>query len=74
MSDEGVTNGELYRLILEMKKETGLALSGIYTEQKLTNGRVRRAEVAIAMLQVGYALGAFVLGGLFLWAVNKLGS
>lgn len=32
--------------------------------QKLTNGRVRAAEIAIAVLSWAYALGAVVLGWL----------
>ncbi len=84
MSDEGVTNGELYRLILamkqethaslaSMKQETGAALAGIYAEQKLTNGRVRRSELAIVVLQVGYAIAAAIGGALFYWALNAWG-
>jgi hypothetical protein len=67
---EEITNGELHRTLLEVKKQ----LADIYTEAKATNGRVRRNEVAIAVLQVGYVLGAFVLGAVFVWALNVWGQ
>lgn len=65
-----VTNGELYRTLQAMRQDHGQQLASIYAEAKLTNGRVRRAELSIAVLQVGYLLGAFIFGGVFLWALN----
>jgi hypothetical protein len=72
--NEEITNGELHRTLLQIKTDHGLQLSAIFAEQKLTNGRVRRNEVAIAVLQVGYVLGSFVLGAVFLWVVNNWGK
>jgi hypothetical protein len=66
VSDE-ITNGELHRNILELK----LQVANVYTEAKLTNGRMRRNEVAIAVLQVGYVLGAAVLSAGLMWLVNN---
>lgn len=37
----------------------------ILIEVRATNGRVRKAEVAIAILQWAYAIGAAVLAGWF---------
>jgi hypothetical protein len=41
-------------------------LQEILEQAKLTNGRVRGHDVKIAILQVGYALGAFLAGSWFL--------
>lgn len=68
MSEE-ITNGELHRTLLEFKRQ----LDSIYIEVKATNGRVRRSEVAIAVLQGGFGLGAFILGAMFVWALNSWG-
>ena len=40
-------------------------LETIIAKQDITNGRVRRAEVAIAILQWAYGLGAAVAAGWF---------
>jgi hypothetical protein len=66
-----VTNGELYRTLQAMRTDHGQQLAGILSEAKLTNGRLRRAELGIAVLQVGYLVGAFIFGGVFLWALNS---
>jgi hypothetical protein len=66
MSEE-ITNGELHRTLMEVKKQ----LVDIYTEAKATNGRVRRNEVAIAVLQGGFSLVFFMLGALFVWVVSS---
>jgi hypothetical protein len=73
MSEE-ITNGELHRTLLQMKRDTGEQLAAVLLEQKATNGRVRRNEVAIAVLQVGYVLGAFIFGAGFVWLLNLWGK
>lgn len=46
-------------------------LDEILAQVQLTNGRVRRAEIAIAVLQWGYGLGAAVLAWMVLETVKK---
>jgi hypothetical protein len=55
-------------------------LDAILRQTTLTNGRLRTAEEAISksdksieMLKVGYFLGAFVFGAVFVWALNAWG-
>lgn len=46
-------------------------LDAILTQTQLTNGRLRAAEIAIAVLKVGYAVGAIVGAALFVWLLNR---
>jgi hypothetical protein len=57
MSEE-ITNGELHRTLLQMKRDTGEQL----------------AAVLIELLQVGYVLGAFIFGAGFVWLLNLWGK
>ena len=45
-------------------------LERIHAEVKATNGRVRALEKAVAVLQVGYGLGAFITGSAFVALVS----
>lgn len=67
MSDH-VTDPEerMYRAFVSDKLIT------ILSEVQRTNGRVRRAEVAIAVLQVGYAVGAAIGLALMVWMFSKI--
>lgn len=47
-------------------------LDAILTQVKETNGRLRSAEVKIAVLSWGYALGAFITGSVFVWALSVI--
>jgi hypothetical protein len=54
------------REFLESKHgELVRGLEDIKDLQRITNGRVRSAEVKIAILQVGYALGGFLAAAWF---------
>ncbi|MBP8273530.1 MAG: hypothetical protein KAY59_03825 [Acidobacteria bacterium] len=44
----------------------------ILAEVQKTNGRVREAEIAIAVLKVGYAVGAIVFAACFAWLLQRL--
>lgn len=46
-------------------------LDQVLAKQDITNGRVRRAEVAIAILQWAYGIGAAVLAA---WFFNVIGQ
>lgn len=59
--DNDVTLGEVHRL-----------LQAVHTEVRLTNGRVRRSEIAIAILQWGYGLAAVIGAALVAYIVGKL--
>lgn len=48
-------------------------LTAIHTEVRATNGRVRRHDVAIAILQWGYGLGAVAAAAVFAWLAAKAG-
>lgn len=46
-------------------------LETIIAKQDITNGRVRRAEVAIAILQWAYGIGAAVVAGWFFNLIKR---
>lgn len=45
----------------------------VLAKQDTTNGRVRKAEIAVAVLQWGYGLGAFLGAAWFAWffSINR---
>lgn len=47
-------------------------LGQILEQAKITNGRVRNSEKAIAVLQVGYVVGAFVTGLFAQYVFNNI--
>ena len=50
-------------------------LEHIHAEVRTTNGRVRSLEKAVAVLQAGYGLGAFITGSAFValisWVLSR---
>lgn len=69
MTDQPPTLRELLEVKLDAHDEK---LDAILAEVKLTNGRVRTAEKAIAVLQVGYVVGGAILAGVGAWLFGKV--
>jgi hypothetical protein len=58
---------------LEEQNDQAIELcKSMLVEQKITNGRLRAAEVKIAVLQVGYGLGTVLLTAGAYWLFSKL--
>lgn len=69
MTDQNVTLREFFdekfKRLEEQNQQTLDKQDAMLAKQDITNGRVRASEIAIAILQVGYGLGAAVAAGYF---------
>jgi hypothetical protein len=72
MTSEPITEREFNRalksledLIRDGQQANDAANKAILAQATKTNGRLARAEIAIAILQWGYGLGAAILAGWF---------
>lgn len=63
---------EKFKRLEDQGDEQLRELKEIKAKQDITNGRVRSAEIAIAVLQVGYAIGGALFLGALGWMFGQL--
>jgi hypothetical protein len=69
MTDQNITLREFFeekfRRIEEQNEVAIEKQDAMLAKQDITNGRVRKSEIAIAVLQVGYVVGGVILYALW---------